>query len=1049
MLAKGCRQQVRSSSTYPHRCSRPPEFIVIVVRRALLVILGCVFAIGAEPPDTGPAEAGKTKGLDDALRNLHAPLAGGKALSPEESHKKLKVQDGLAVDLIAHEPTVRQPLHISFDERGRMWVVNYVQYPFPAGVKIVEYDRYIRAKFDKVPPPPPHHFKGADYITIHEDDGSGTFPKVKRFVEGLNIATSVLHGRGGVWVLNPPYLLFYPDKDRDDVPEGDPVVHLSGFGLEDTHAVANNLTWGPDGWIYGCQGSTCTAKVKVEIEKETKTTDFLGQAIWRYHPELHKFEIFAEGGGNTFGLEFDDEGRIYSGTNWGKYRGLHYVQGGYYVKGWGKHGPLTNPYALGWFEHMPHTGNADRLTHTFIVYGGDSLPERFRGKIIGPSALQRRIHVTRREPLGSSYQTFEEPFLLTSDDGWFRPVDLKAGPDGALYVADFYENRISHVDPRDNWDRGTGRIYRIRSENAKPQPPFDLAKKTGPELAELLGQKNKWFRQTALRIIGDRKDKSLIPLLRKNLEYETGQLALESLWALNLCGGLTDDDALTGLAHRNPMVRAWTVRLLADRGQVSGPVMEKTMDVATLERDPQVRSQLASSAKRLPAGEALPLIVTLLSHSEDVDDPHIPLLLWWAMEAHAEDKLGREFIRHFFDLSGSWQLPIVKKYMAERVVQRYALAGGDENLLRCAHFLRAAPDRGSVDLVLSGLEKAFAGRAASKFPEELKTAVARALATDSDGSHIALGVRVGDSRAAASALAIIADDKANKNRRIELLTMLGEVPQPAAVPVLLNVVRQSVDTPVRLAALTSLQRYDDPAIAATILELYAKAWQEQPDLRSAAQTLLASRPAWALAFLQAVDAGMIAQRSIPLDVVRTIKHHADERIAKLVEKHWGKIQPATAEAKRREMERLVALVKTGKGDDKAGKLVFTNTCAKCHKLFGEGGAVGPELTGYERDNLSYWIENIADPSASIRDEYLAFVVDTKDGRTLTGIIAAQDKATVTLRLGDGQTVRLAREQMEELRASPISLMPEDVLKELNDQQVRDLFAYLLSRVVRK
>src|SRR5262249_12731447 len=153
--------------------------------------------------------------------------------------------------------------------------------------------------------------------------------------------------------------------------------------------------------------------------------------------------------------------------------------------------------------------------------------------------------------------------------------------------------------------------------------------------------------------------------------------------------------------------------------------------------------------------EALPLIVTLLSHNEDMDDPHIPLLLWWAMEVHAEDKVGREFIRHFFDLPGSWQLPIVQKHIAGRVGQRYALAGGHESLLACLHLLRAAPDRGAVDLVLSGLEKAFAGRAASTFPDELRSMVAQALAGDTDGRHLALGVRVGDARAAESALAVI------------------------------------------------------------------------------------------------------------------------------------------------------------------------------------------------------------------------------------------------------------------------------------------------------
>ena len=144
-------------------------------------------------------------------------------LSPAESLKHFKVRAGLPVDLVAAEPAVKQPLYITFDERGRMWVVQYSQYPFPAGLKVVSYDRYIRAKFDKVPPPPPNHFRGDDRITIHEDvKGDGTFGKVTTFVDGLNIATAALPGRGGVWVLNPPYLLFYPDKERTDGPAGSP-----------------------------------------------------------------------------------------------------------------------------------------------------------------------------------------------------------------------------------------------------------------------------------------------------------------------------------------------------------------------------------------------------------------------------------------------------------------------------------------------------------------------------------------------------------------------------------------------------------------------------------------------------------------------------------------------------------------------------------------------------------------------------------------------------------------------------------------------------------
>ena len=256
--------------------------------------------------------------------------------TPAEALAACKVADGLALDIVASEPMVRQPLNMHFDERGRLWVVQYLQYPFPAGLKILRYDEYLRAVFDKVPPPPPNHVKGADRITILESTkGDGVFDKAHDFLSDLNIARSVVTGRGGVWILNPPYLLFYPDKNRDDIPDGPPEVRLSGFGLEDTHSGANSLAWGPDGWLYGAHGSTCTADVQ--------GVKFLGQAIWRYHPETRAFEIFAEGGGNTYSLDFDREGRIFSGTN-GSPRGLHYPQGGAFVKNWGKHGPLMNPY---------------------------------------------------------------------------------------------------------------------------------------------------------------------------------------------------------------------------------------------------------------------------------------------------------------------------------------------------------------------------------------------------------------------------------------------------------------------------------------------------------------------------------------------------------------------------------------------------------------------------------------------------------------------------------------------------------------------------------
>lgn len=1012
---------------------------------AVAAMLAAVTFAAAPPMKKGEIgdNVKDAEGLDEALRNLKAKLVDTPVLSPKDAKEKLKVRDGLVVDLVAHEPTIKQPLYLTFDERGRMWVVQYRQYPFPAGLKVVSYDRYIRAKFDKVPPPPPNHFKGVDRVTILEDEkGDGSYSKVTTFLDDLNICTAALPGRGGVWVLNPPYLLFYPVQKGTDKP-GTPVVHLSGFGLEDTHSVASSLCWGPDGWIYGAHGSTCTAKVKCELKKDDRTTDFLGQGIWRYHPERHDFELYAEGGGNTFGVAIDDVGRVYSGTNWGKYRGLHYVQGGYYVKGWGKHGPLTNPYALGYFEHMPHTGNADRLVHQFIVYD-DDLMKDLRGKIVGVNSLQNRLHVTRFEKQGSSFRTVEEePFLVTSEDKRFRPVDVKAGPDGALYVADLYEPRINHVDPRDNWDKATGRVYRIRPAEYSPKPTQDLSKKLGKSLLDLFSTGTRWERDTALRVIGDRKDRNFGQLLARNVRVGDDRTALYSLWAMHQIGATNDDFYVEALRHKNPHVRRWAVRLIGD-GNEASPRLAKVLALSlSKETDAEVRSQYASSAKRLPAGVALRLLPSLWRHDEDAKDPHIPLLTWWALEAKAESDRGA--VLKLFDDRNVWDRAIVEQFILERLMQRWAMAGGRDNLLACAALLKQAPAAKHRSLLLSGLEKGFAGRSAGEIPKELREAVLAVWEKESGSTSLTLGLRLGHEPALTRSLKLIADEKANRDSRLDCIRILGEVEHKSSVPVLLEVLEKSRSGPVRREILAALPRYSDAQIAKAVLSLYPAKLPEADGVRAAAHDLLASRPAWSLLLLKAIDEKKIDARLIPTEAVQKMQLHKDKEVVALLAKHYGRVRAGTTEEKKREMLRLGKVLASGKGDAKSGAKVFTDVCAKCHKLFGKGGEVGPDLTGYERSSSLYWLENVVDPSAMIREEYLTFAVRTDDGRTLTGIIAGQDKTTLTLRDQENRVTKLARAKIEDVRASTTSLMPEGQMKALSDKQIRDLFAYLMSK----
>lgn len=264
------------------------------------------------------------------LLSLPGARAAAQGLSPEQSLQKLHAAEGFRVELVAAEPLVRQPVAMEFDDRGRLWVIQYLQYPNPEGLQRVQVDRYSRTKYDRIPEAPPRGPRGADRITILEDtDGDGRMDAGRDFVDGLNLATGLAFGHGGVYVLQVPYLLFYADRDRDDVPDGDPEVLLTGFGMEDAHSVANSLTWGPDGWLYGCQGSTVTASIRgIEFQ----------QGVWRYHPVTKSFELFCEGGGNSWGLDFDRQGRLFYSTNYGGYVLVHGLQGGYYVKSFGKHG---------------------------------------------------------------------------------------------------------------------------------------------------------------------------------------------------------------------------------------------------------------------------------------------------------------------------------------------------------------------------------------------------------------------------------------------------------------------------------------------------------------------------------------------------------------------------------------------------------------------------------------------------------------------------------------------------------------------------------------
>lgn len=978
------------------------------------------------------AESGSLGRADDI--DLNRP-----ATPPAVAVKQFKIADGLSVSLYAAEPDVAQPVSISIDDRGRMWVVQYLQYPHPAGLKPVQVDQYLRTKYDRVPEPPPKGPRGADRITIFEDtNGDGVPDRHKDFVSGLNLCSGLALGHDGAFVLQTPYLLFYPDRDHDDVPDGDPEVLLSGFGMEDAHAVASSLTWGPDGWLYGVQGSTVTANIRgIEFQ----------QGVWRYHPLTKRFELFSEGGGNNFGFDFDRFGNAFAAGNEVEPM-CHHVQGGYYIKGFSKHGPLHNPYTYGYFQPTPHYGYlGDSLSGGFVFYFADALPPQFRGACIAPHTRHSASRWSRVERLGSTFETHDGGNFLSSPDQGFRPVDMTVGPDGAVYVADWYDLNISHSDPRDRSKYypprvGDGRVWKVTATGAKGSifsgPP--LRDRSTDELIDLLHSSNDWYARGARVILAERKDRSALARLRELVfKEESQELSLQALWAYYVTAGLDDDFAEKLLDHRFEYVRAWTIRLLGDERRIPERLFPHLVRLSREDASAVVHSQLASTAKRLPGEQALPLLAELVQHDGDMKDPFIPLLIWWAFEDKAVPY--REQVLRLATREDARVHPLIRDVVASRLVRRYTAEGGDLGFASCEQLLAAASPE-QVDALLAAMDEELAGRTLAQMPPALKNRLDALMnAPGASNLHIRLALRLNQPNAVPRALEVMMNAAAAEADRLQLISALGESKREEGVDALLELAEKETSPAIGSAVLQALGRFNQPQIGDAVIRLFRR-WP--PLQQQQACDALCSRPAWTLALLRAVDRGELSKTTLSPEQLHRVQLHKNVEIDALLEKHWGKIGPSSTAETQKRIDEIVGLVNTTPGTPAAGKQVFANTCGKCHQLFGEGTSIGPDLTGVERRRLDVLAANIVEPSSVIRPEYQNYVVVTADGLVLAGLMADSSPKTITLADAQNKRTTLDRDEIEQIEPSKISLMPEKLLDSLSPQQIADLVAYLRS-----
>jgi putative membrane-bound dehydrogenase-like protein len=968
------------------------------------------------------------------------PLASGdsKPLSPAEAPKHMTMPDGFHVSLFAGEPDVVQPIAFTFDDRGRLWVVECLSYP----------------NWEK-----DWQKGGKDRILIFEDRaGTGHFDHRKVFWDkGCNIS-GIQVGFGGVWVCAIPNLYFIPDRDGDDVPDGPPEVVLDGWSMEAKHNVFNSLTWGPDGWLYGCNGILATSKVGKPGTPEDQRIPF-NCGVWRYHPIKREFEVVASGTTNPWGLDFDDYGEMFI-TNCVIKHLWHVIPGAHFQRMFGQD---FNPH---WYslmsscaDHIHWAGGTWESSrggigahgdagggHAHVgamVFLGDNWPEQYRNSVFMCNLHGNRINNDFLDRKGSGYVAHHGKDFLFANDSWFRGISIQNGPDGGVYVTDWTDTGECHN--YDQVDRANGRIYKITFDKPRPYSE-DLAKLTDSELVQRQLHKNDWHVRHARRILQERAAAGKLASetsaqLQKILDsHPDVTRKLRALWTLHSIRGLSDSKRISLLGHPEEVVRGWTIQLGLEDRHPDARFLKKLSEMATNESSPWVRRYLASALQRLPLQDRWRIAEGLVRHS-DADDLNLPLLIWYGIEP----LVGADRTKAVSLIPNS-KIPLVREYLARRITLVETGTPGAEfqesGLQLLMGLLDHETDPGVQSDVLNGIEAAFTGQRRISMPKgwsSLYNKLSQSPSSAVREKALVLSLVFGDAQATATVRHVIQDPKASLSRRQKYLEALAYSKDPGVVPLLHKLL---LDPALRGPALRTLAAYSDEATPDEILSRYSSFTEEE---KADAIHTLASRPAYARALLDAVEHTKVPRRDISAFNVRQMMALQQKDIADRLAKVWGSLRPASKEKAER-MAKYKALLSPAylrTADISHGRLVFSRTCASCHRLFDQGEAIGPELTGSQRANLDYILENLLDPNAIVPFDYRVTILETKDGRFLTGIIKQENNLTLTVQTQNDAVV-IPKKDIESRNLSSLSLMPEGQLDKMDNEELRDLVAYLAS-----
>ena len=967
-----------------------------------------------------------------ALEQLY-PHAG---LTAEEAVKQMQLPPGFKVQVGAAEPDVNQPIAMAIDDRGRVWIAEAYEYP-------------VRAP----------EGKGRDRILIFEDtDQNGSLDKRTVFAEKLNLVSGMEVGFGGVWVGAAPYLMFIPDKNGDDVPDGEPQILLDGFGQEDTHETLNSFIWGPDGWLYGCHGVFTHSNVgKPGTPKDKRTP--LNAGVWRYHPTRHEFEVFAQGTSNPWGLDFDEKGQAFI-TACVIPHLYHIISGARYERQGGTHfNKFTFDDIKTIAEHRHYVGNqwnndnrrqSDELggghAHAgAMIYLGGAWPKEYHGKLFMNNIHGNRMNIDNLTPKGSGYTgTFHPDFLFTRDQ-WSQMLYMTYGPDGQVWVIDWYDRNQCHHKDVNGHDRTNGRIYRIVYGDAKPVK-VDLQKCTDEELVQHLKNPNHWYRRHAQRILQERvasgatKFLKLVDLLDPQ-NIEEG-VRLRTSWTIAVTEGDSIDRFLLlpdNYARLPAGYLPWVIRLRMQRAKgLTDAEQQNLLFAATNDCAPEVRLAIASALQKMPAEQRWPVLAALFSHIEDAKDHNLPLMYWYALEPLTDTDPKRALA---LAISVGKDFPQIKDF----TIRKIGSGKPEESLALLVAGLAESQEKATALTFLRAIRSSLQGRKNVTLPEQW-TAVKKQLEMILEADNpqmswnlLAVEAVTGDATAANTLSQQLLQSKAPLPLKREALAALLQAAQPELGDTLVALLGSNE---LRADAIRALASLDDPKTPGRLLAVYDKfSVDERRDILAT----LCSRPAFAKELLAAVEGKRIPANHLTADLVVNLKNLKDKDLQAQLEKVWGTTRESAADKLQliTQYKSLLTSPPTIAPDVQLGRAVFARTCQQCHTLFGNGGKVGPDLTGSNRANLDYLLSNVIDPSAVMAKEYQPTVLLLTNGRVVTGILKEENDATVTVQLPT-ELLTIAKSEIDERKLGDKSMMPDDLLRPLTQHEVRSLQQYLSS-----